>query len=278
MGYIDDKAKEADYTIKGVGAVVIIVIALCCLTGSINGGIIAFLVILGLISVGLIIWAVYKHSLKKEQEKEAALARQREAARAAKARQDEFELGKKQYYVRLQELGFEKKDQPIVYEKYNNCDSYYKVYVWKENDKIWTVLTEPDENSYWEHPKYKDLSNLKKLYTDISTINYVDIEKNLCVVYSNWKPIYYRKDALATFAKLIPEKIKNKDNTTSSTISNPSAITQNIDPISSKTPDLSPVSQHAETVSPVLPSSHEIAMTRLTISFAYEYLIMNILF
>lgn len=196
MGYIDDKAREADNTIKGIGIVLVIVIALCCMAGSIEGGLIAFIAIIGIGCLCLILWEVHKHSKKKE-----------EAKKLEEQENKELEETTKRYQIRLSEIGFVKKDQPMIWRKYNNVEGFYSNYFWKDNNKLWEVRTEPAINNY-DDPIYKDLSTLKKLYLEIKDINYISLEGNYCVMYYEWKPIYYRRDAIEIFQKFIPEKIK----------------------------------------------------------------------
>ena len=197
MGYIDDKARDADNTIKGVGIVVVIVIVLCVATGSIEGGLWAFVGICGAAMLGLIIWGIYKHNERKSQERAVE-----------QKKNEELELGIKRYNARIQEIGFDKTGKQKIWAKYSNDDDFYIDYIWKENDKIWRVLAEPDEHTFNMNPDYENLANIKKLYMNISDINYIAIEGNYCMLYIHWKPMGFRKDAINIFREMVPEKIK----------------------------------------------------------------------
>ena len=94
-----------------------------------------------------------------------------------------------------------------IWEKYSNSDNFFEVYIWMENDKIWTIRAKPNRDNYLDSP-YENPANLKRYYIEISNINYINIEGNYCVAYVGWKPFYYRKDAIEIFKKLVPNKIK----------------------------------------------------------------------
>ena len=202
MGYIDDKAREADNTIKGIVIVVVVVIALIAIFGSIEGGITAFAVIMSLAFIGCIFWLVHVVRKENRQNREAAQT-------AAKKQSDELDAAIRRYNARTQELGFVKSNQLVVWRKFGNIDSYYKNYMWVENGKLYEIIAEPDSECYnIIRNKYDNVGTIKKLYFDIANINYVAIEGNNCVLYWKWESNPYRKDAIEVFRKLIPDKVK----------------------------------------------------------------------
>ena len=195
MGYIDDKAREADNTIKGMGIIIFVIVwIIAAVAGWSDPSVRATVIILGLFIFCVIIGVVISKSMKKENARQQA--------------NEKLEAGKKRYYARIQEIGFDKTGKQKIWAKYSNADDFYIDYIWKENDKIWRILAEPDEHTFYSNPDYDNLSNIKMLYMKISEINYIAIEGNYCMLYLNWKPIGFRKDAIEIFRKMVPEKVK----------------------------------------------------------------------
>ena len=205
MGYIDDKARETDTTIKGILIIIFVVIWIIALVAEWDDPTVRIPFILaGLLIGGSIVVAIVMKSARKEQAQE----QQQAFIQALDQKIDaECQEAKKRYDVRMSELGFVKTNQPVIWRKYDDSDTYYKKYAWVEGGKIWEVVAEPNSGNYTDS-FYKNPQSIKKLYSEIASINYITIEDNYCVVYLNWKPIRYRKDSIEVFRTLVPGKIK----------------------------------------------------------------------
>ncbi len=161
----------------------------------------------------LILVLIFSSKKKKEEQ-----ARREEEDRRKRAQQaSEFKMNNeklaaalKRYNIRMQEIGFDKvnkADLKTIYEKYSNSDNFYGEYTWLLKGQLFRIRQEPNINNF-DDPAYENPALIKPFYCDVDKINYITIEGNLCVLYYDWKPFYFRSDALGVFRQFVPDKIK----------------------------------------------------------------------
>ena len=205
MGYIDDKARETDSTIKAVLIIIFVVIWIIALVVEWDDPTVRIPFILaGLLIGGSIVVALVIKNIRKE---EAKVQQQAFISALDQKIEAEYQVAKKRYDVRMSELSFVKKDQLVIWRKYSDSDTFYKKYAWAEGGKLWEIVAEPNSGNYTDS-FYENPESIKKIYSEIASINYISIEGKYCVVYLNWKPIEYSKDSIEVFRTLVPGKIK----------------------------------------------------------------------
>ncbi len=182
-------------------------------SGGLNDGsylLIAILIFpLGALAFILVANAKKKREAQERLEEENRRKREQQAAEF-RMKNEKLAAAIKRYNARLQELGYEKKNLAnltTVYKKYTNSDNFYPEYLWSYQNKILRIRQEPTINNY-DDPAYEDPSLINVFHFEKEKINYITVEGNLCVLYYEWKPFYFRNDAIDTFRRMLPDKIK----------------------------------------------------------------------